>query len=143
MDSVATFCAKGQPKLTILVDEYDIITISKQCLCAMFGFQPSYLHMSKDVAYDVNNKVSNLMYQMPTIIAQGKQWVVNFGWYRLINNNVLTHLQDTILMLRTITSMVKIKIVDGYRKQETKGIDTHLQLLDILSMFVFIDLFNS
>jgi hypothetical protein len=56
---------------------------------------------------------------------------------------VLTHLQDTILMLRTITSMVKIKIVDGYRKQETKGIDTHLQLLDILSMFVFIDLFNS
>jgi hypothetical protein len=91
----------------------------------------------------VNNKVSNLMYQMPTIIAQGKQWVVNFGWYRLINNNVLTHLQDTILMLRTITSMVKIKIVDGYRKQETKGIDTHLQLLDILSMFVFIDLFNS
>jgi len=79
MDSVATFCAKGQPKLTILVDEYDIITISKQCLCVMFGFQPSYLHMSKDVAYDVNNKVSNLMYQMPTIIAQGKQWVVNFG----------------------------------------------------------------
>jgi len=58
---MATFCAKGQPKLTILVNEYDIITISKQCLCAMFGFQPSSLHISKDVAYDVN-KVSNLMY---------------------------------------------------------------------------------
>jgi hypothetical protein len=28
------------------------------------------LHISKDVAYDVNNKVSSLMYQMPTIIAR-------------------------------------------------------------------------
>jgi hypothetical protein len=46
-------------------------------------------------------------------------------------------------MLGTIASMVKTKIVDGYMKQETIGIDTHLQLLDILSMFVFIDLFNS
>jgi hypothetical protein len=46
-------------------------------------------------------------------------------------------------MLKAIASMVKTKIMDGYRKQETKGIDTHLQLLDILSKFVFIDLFNS
>ncbi len=38
--------------------------------------------------------------------------------------------------------MVKAKIVDGYKKQETKGIGTHLQLLDILPLFVFIDLFN-
>ncbi len=67
---MATFCAKRQPKLTILIDEYDIITISKQCLCAKFGFQPGSLHISKDVAYDVNNKVSSLMYQMPTIIAR-------------------------------------------------------------------------
>jgi hypothetical protein len=46
-------------------------------------------------------------------------------------------------MPRTVASMVKSKIVDEYRKQETKGIDTHLQLLDILPLFVFIDLFNS
>ncbi len=109
----------------------------------MFGFQPGFLHISKDVTYDVNNKVSSLMYQMPTIITQGKQWVVNFGWYKLINNNGFTHSQDTILMLGTIASMVKTKIVDGYTKQETKGIDTHLQLLNILSLFMFIDMFNS
>jgi hypothetical protein len=46
-------------------------------------------------------------------------------------------------MLGTIASMVKTKIVDGYIKQETKGIDTHLQLLNILSLFMFIDMFNS
>jgi hypothetical protein len=61
----------------------------------------------------------------------------------IISNNVLTHLQNTILMLGTIAFMVKTKIVDGYMKQKTKGIDTHLQLLDILSMFVFIDLFKT
>ncbi len=101
-----------------------------------------FLHISKDVTYDANKKVSSLMYQMPTIIAQGKQWVVNFWWYRVVGDNVLTHSQDTILMPRTVASMVKAKIVDGYKKQETKGIGTHLQLLDILPLFVFIDLFN-
>jgi hypothetical protein len=46
-------------------------------------------------------------------------------------------------MLGTVAFMVKTKIMDAYRKQETKGFDTHLQFLDIFPLFVFIDLFNS
>jgi hypothetical protein len=35
---MATFHAKGQLELTILVDGTDTIVVSEKCLCAMFGF---------------------------------------------------------------------------------------------------------
>jgi hypothetical protein len=35
---MATFCAEGKPKLTILSDDYAIAHVIEKCLCAMFGF---------------------------------------------------------------------------------------------------------
>jgi hypothetical protein len=68
---MATFCVNGWPELTILVDGIDTTMVFAICLCAMFSFQPRSLHISKDVASDVNNNVSSSMYQMFVITIQG------------------------------------------------------------------------
>jgi hypothetical protein len=57
--------------------------------------------------------VSNSVYKIPNTTTQGKQWVVNFRWYRVIGNNMPNHSQETILTLRTITFVVKAMIVGG------------------------------
>jgi hypothetical protein len=44
--------------------------------------------MSKDVAYDANNNVSNLVYQTQTTATQGQEWVVSFGCYKVVGDNV-------------------------------------------------------
>jgi hypothetical protein len=54
------FYVEGRFEQTILVDEYDSTIISKQCLCAIF--QVGFLHISKDVRYDLNNNILGLMY---------------------------------------------------------------------------------
>jgi hypothetical protein len=46
-----------------------------------------------------------------------------FGQYIVVNDNVLTHLQETILMLNTIASMVKTTIMKINMKQEIENID--------------------
>jgi hypothetical protein len=56
------FCGDDQPQFTILVNGIDATMVFEKCLCAMFGFQPKPLHISKDVAYDVNNNVSSSVY---------------------------------------------------------------------------------
>jgi hypothetical protein len=65
--NMATFCVEKQPKLTILINEYNIIVIFEQFLCVMFEFQLGSLHISKDVAYNANNKFSSSMHQMLTL----------------------------------------------------------------------------
>jgi hypothetical protein len=60
--SMPTFHVEGWLELIILVDGIYTIVVSKKRLCAMFGFQLGSLQISKDVAYDANNNVSNSMY---------------------------------------------------------------------------------
>jgi len=59
---MATFHAIGRSNVTIMVDELRTTTIFEHCLCTMFAFQPSFLHISKDVLYEFNNLVLNLFY---------------------------------------------------------------------------------
>jgi hypothetical protein len=70
-------------------------------------------------------------------------WVVCFGQYKVIGDNVPTHLQKTILMLGIVTSLVKATIVNKNTKHEIKDIDIDLQLSNILPSSKFINLFNS
>jgi len=58
--NMATFHATRRSNLTIMVDESRTTVVSKHYFCAMFTFQPSFLHISKDVLYDYNNFVSKL-----------------------------------------------------------------------------------
>jgi hypothetical protein len=74
----------------------------------MFVFQPSSLHISKDISYDYNNMVSSSMYQIFTTSFQGRWWVVGCGCYHIVGNNLIHNFQETILTLGTIGSMVKI-----------------------------------
>jgi hypothetical protein len=62
---MATFHVIGHSKLTIMVNNLGMTSMSEQCLSAMFSFQLGFLHISKDVSYDYNNLVLNLMYQIP------------------------------------------------------------------------------
>ncbi len=45
--------------------------------CAMFTFQPSSLHISKEVLYDSSNFVSNYLYWIPITSFQRRRRVVN------------------------------------------------------------------
>lgn len=66
---MATFYVEGRLEQTILVDESDSTIISEQCLCVIF--QVGFLHISKDVTYDVNNNILGLVYHVPTTTTQG------------------------------------------------------------------------
>ncbi len=118
---MATFYVEGRLEQTILVDESDSTIISEQCLCVIF--QVGFLHISKDVTYDVNNNILGLVYHVPTTTTQGQQGVVWSRQYIVVNDNVLTHLQETILMLNTTASMVKAMIMNINMKQEIEDID--------------------
>jgi hypothetical protein len=74
---MATFHVKEHLKLTILVDDFGIAHVIEKCLCVMFGFQLGTMHISKDDAYDDNNNVTIIVYQVPIIIAQGLEWTFN------------------------------------------------------------------
>ncbi len=52
---MATFHDATHLDLTIMVNNSRTTFISKHYLCAMFAFQPSSLHISKDVLYDSND----------------------------------------------------------------------------------------
>jgi hypothetical protein len=68
--NMATF--HGCSDLTTMVNDLRTVVVSKHCLCPMFFFHPSFLHISKDVLYDSNNLVSNSLYQIPIIASQGR-----------------------------------------------------------------------
>jgi hypothetical protein len=53
-------------------------------VCVMFSFQLGSLHISKDVSYDFNNLVLNLLYKIPTTSSKGRQWVVGCGRYCML-----------------------------------------------------------
>jgi hypothetical protein len=62
---MATFHAIGHSLLTIMVNNSGTTIVFEHYLCAMFAFQPSSLHISKDVSNDINNFVSSSLYKIP------------------------------------------------------------------------------
>jgi len=54
----------------------------------MFGFQPNYVHVSKDVVYVQNNVVINSIYQVFFVGAQRLHCMVNVGRYRTIGESL-------------------------------------------------------
>ncbi len=98
--------------------------------------------MSKDVAYDANNNVSNLVYQTQTTATQGQEWVVSFGCYKVVGDNVFICSQETIFAPRIATYVVKATIVGGNIMEDIDGLNTDLQPFDISLSSVFIDLFS-
>jgi hypothetical protein len=74
---VAMFHVEEHPKLTILANDFGIAHIIERCLCVMFGFQPGIVHISKDDAYDDNNNVTIIVYQVSIIITPGLKWTLN------------------------------------------------------------------
>jgi hypothetical protein len=60
--NMATFLALGCLDFTTMVDNSWMTFIYEHCLCVMFVFQLSYLHISKDVSHDFKNFVLNFMY---------------------------------------------------------------------------------
>ncbi len=69
--------------------------------------------------------------------SQGRQWVVGCGHHRIVGDSLIHNLQETILTLRTIRSMVKIV------KQEHEISNIQLLFLNKPSSYVFIELFDS
>jgi hypothetical protein len=60
---MATFHLDRKLELTILLDCFGVLFVTEKCLCAMFGFMPKSVHISKDDAYDDNNNVTTSIYQ--------------------------------------------------------------------------------
>jgi hypothetical protein len=60
--NMVTFHVIKHSDLTIMVDNSRMIIVFEHCLCTMFVFQPSSLHISKDVLYDSNNFVPSVLY---------------------------------------------------------------------------------
>jgi hypothetical protein len=58
-----TFYVEGKVDLTILVDDFRNVKVTKKCLSCMFGFQGGSIHVSKDDVYDDINVVKNSIYQ--------------------------------------------------------------------------------
>ncbi len=111
--------------------------MSEQCLCAMFLFQLWSLHISKDVSYNYNNLVVNLVYQIPMTSFQGRKWVVGCGCYCIVGNSLTHNSQETILMPGTTMFVGKIM----KQKHEVNDI----WLLSLIKPFSsdFIELSNS
>jgi hypothetical protein len=103
----------------------------------MFGLLHYFSHISKDVAYGVNN-VSSSLYLFFISIVEGTQWMVTPNYYKIVGDNKANNLKEIILMFRMTTSIVN---VTPFHKQEGDDMDICLQLLKSLPSFVLIDLF--
>jgi hypothetical protein len=94
---MATFHVIGHSNLTIMGDKSRTTAIFEHCLCIMFAFQASSLHISKNVSYDYNNFVSSSLYHIPMSSLQGRQWVVGCGCYRIVGDSLAHDFQETSL----------------------------------------------
>ncbi len=115
----------------------------EKCLCDMFGFQLGSLHISKDVAFDANNNVSNSVYWMLGATIQGQEWVVSFGCYKVVGDNVFAHSKETILMPWKTTSMVKTIISRCNKMEDIFYLNAKHHTFNIVPLYVFIDLFGA
>ncbi len=69
--------------------------------------------------------------------------MASFGRDKVVGDNILTHSQNSILIARTIMSMVKTTIAGGNTMEDINDLDIELQPCDITPSFVFINLFGS
>jgi hypothetical protein len=107
---MATFYAKGNFDLTILVGDYGVVQATQQWICAMFGFQPNSVHGFQDVVYVQNNVVIHSIYQVFSAGAQGLHWMVNVARYQIIGESLQKNLQDNILTPSTIVIVLMTNI---------------------------------
>ncbi len=82
------------------------------------------------------------MYQISITPIQGQEWVVSSGHYRVVGANVFTHFEETILMLKTTSSVVKIMIWRYNKTEDIFDLDANLHTSNIVFSFVFIILFG-
>jgi pterin-4a-carbinolamine dehydratase len=68
----------------------------------MFGFVASSIHISMDVVYDVNKKVTKEIYQVLIFGSNGFHCLVITSKYRIVREKLFKHFQDTIVTLGTI-----------------------------------------
>jgi hypothetical protein len=59
---MVTFHVVGHLDFNIMVNDLGMTFVSEHCLCVMFTFMLSFLHISKDVLYDYSNLVSSPLY---------------------------------------------------------------------------------
>jgi len=76
-------------------------------------------------------------------LTQGKQWVVTFSRYKIVDDNVNNNSQDTILTLGIATLFVKIIALDKIVKDERENINARIQFSYIFPFCTFIELFDS
>ncbi len=69
--------------------------------------------------------------------------MASFGHYKVVGDNVLSHYQETMLMTRTTTSMVKATIARRNTMEDIDDFDINLQPFDIAHLIVFINLYSS
>jgi hypothetical protein len=98
---MATFYVEGKPKLTIILgDNLKICHVIEKCLCAMFGFQPFTVHISKDDAFDDNNSVIKFVYQVLLMSAHGSGWTFCASRFRTLGENYPKELLGHCLHVR-------------------------------------------
>ncbi len=101
---MATFHVEEHPKLTILADDFGILHIFEKNLCVMFGFQPRTVHISKDDAYDDNNNVTIIVYQVPSIITQGLEWTFNAWRFKIVGENLPKNSQNIVIFIVNVVT---------------------------------------
>ncbi len=101
------------------------------------------MHIFKDVTYDANNNVSSLKYQISIATFQGQEWVVRSRHHKVVGATIFTHSQETILMLKTTTSVVKT-MISGYNKMEDIfDLDVDLYTSNTTLLYMFIIFYGS
>jgi Tat protein secretion system quality control protein TatD with DNase activity len=85
---MATFHAKGKVELIIPFDYFGISHAIEKCMCAMFGFHPRTIHVSKDDEYDANNNVIRSIYQVSIIGDVGLEQRLNSERFKIIVENL-------------------------------------------------------
>jgi hypothetical protein len=79
----------------------------------MFGFQLGIVHNLKDDAYDDNNNVTIIVYQIPIIIAQGLEWTLNARRFKIVGENLPKSSQNIFLM-RNIVIFIANFVTHGF-----------------------------
>jgi hypothetical protein len=62
--------------MAILCDESIFVQVIEKCLCVIFGFLFSSIHVSMDASCHGNNRVTHGIYQFPMSRSHGFYWLV-------------------------------------------------------------------
>jgi hypothetical protein len=101
---MATFHVARRLGLNIIVDNLGTTSVFEHCLYVMFVFQPSSLHISKDVSYGSNKFVVLDSYDL----FSRETLVVGNGCYHIVGDSLTHNSQATTLMLGMTCYVVKV-----------------------------------